>query len=132
MKLTRDEHMRAEGALNALDIAGTRILELEAERDHVRDELDDVYIRLWGALGQPLNVNHFEAVKQLVAERDTAIHMRDIEERNKIDHLNTLEKVEAERDALKAQVAETYQAGLATSAAKGARIRELEIDVRNL
>ena len=41
MKLTRDEHMRAEGALNALDVAGPRILELEAERDMLRLDLYD-------------------------------------------------------------------------------------------
>jgi FtsZ-binding cell division protein ZapB len=29
--MTRDEHIRAEGAINALDVAGLRIQELEAE-----------------------------------------------------------------------------------------------------
>jgi hypothetical protein len=63
---------------------------------------------------------------ELEAERDTAIHMRDIEERNKIDHLNTLEKVEAERDALKARNEEIYKDNLEVSKWKSERIRELE------
>jgi hypothetical protein len=44
-----------------------RISKAEA-RARVRDEMDDYKGRLWCALGQPLNVEYIEAVKQLVAE----------------------------------------------------------------
>jgi hypothetical protein len=36
--------------------------------DHLRDELDDYKGRLWCALGQPLNVEYIQAVKNVVAE----------------------------------------------------------------
>ena len=39
MKLTRDEHMRAEGAMNALDLVEPRIRELEAERDALKEQV---------------------------------------------------------------------------------------------
>jgi len=68
MKLTRDEHMRAEGALNALDIAGKRILELESENATLRDEFDDYRSRLWCAIGQPPNVEYIEAAKAMRAQ----------------------------------------------------------------
>jgi hypothetical protein len=41
-----------------------------AEVQRLRDEMDDYQCRLWCALGQPLDIEYIEAVKQVRAEND--------------------------------------------------------------
>ena len=55
------------------DLCGTclekSVLDALADRDHLRDQFNDYKEQLWCALGQPLNVEYIQAVKELVAER---------------------------------------------------------------
>jgi len=48
----------------------TELNEMRKDRDHAKDELEDLQSRLWCALGQPMNIEYVQAVKALVAERD--------------------------------------------------------------